>query len=51
MGSQTGPPASFGTPQEPVPVKKQEKYNLKPMGGDGRNDLAINTACRRIYEC
>jgi hypothetical protein len=31
-------------------VKKQEKYNLNRWAVTGRNDLAINTACRRIYE-
>jgi hypothetical protein len=38
------------TSQDPVPVKKQEKYNLNRWAVTGRNDLAINTACRRIYE-
>jgi len=38
------------TPQDPVPVKKQEKYNLNRWAVTGRNDLDINTACRRIYE-
>jgi hypothetical protein len=38
------------TPQDPVPVKKQEKYNLNRWAVTGRNDLAINTACRRTYE-
>jgi len=38
------------TAQDPVPVKKQEKYNLNRWAVTGRNDLAINTACRRIYE-
>jgi hypothetical protein len=38
------------TPQDPVPVKKQEKYNLNRWAVTGRNDLAINTACWRIYE-
>jgi hypothetical protein len=36
------------TPQDPVPVKKQEKYNLTRWAVTGRNDLAINTACHRI---
>lgn len=34
----------------PVPVKKQEKYNLTRWAVTGRNDLEINTACWRIYE-
>ncbi len=38
------------TAQEPVPVKKQEKYNLNRWAVTGRNDLAINTAGHRIYE-
>jgi hypothetical protein len=38
------------TPQDPVPVKKQEKYNLNRWAVTGRNDLAINTACHRVYE-
>jgi len=38
------------TPQDPVPVKKQEKYNLNRWAVTGRDDLAINTACWRIYE-
>ncbi len=38
------------SPQDPVPVKKQEKYNLNRWAVTGRNDLAINTSCRQIYE-
>ena len=35
---------------QPVPVKKQEKYNLTRWAVTGRNDLEINTTCWRIYE-
>jgi len=35
---------------DPVPVKKQEKYNVTRWAVTGRNDLGINTACRRAYE-
>ncbi len=35
--------------QQPVPVKKQGKYNLTRWAVTGRDDLGINTACRRIY--
>src|SRR6185369_12006778 len=35
---------------EPVPVKKQEKYNASRWSITGRDDLGINTACWRIYE-
>ena len=38
------------TPQDPVPVKKQEKYNLNRWAVTGRNDLAVNTGCHQIYE-
>ena len=36
--------------EDPVPVKKQEKYNITRWAVTGRNDLAINTACRRLCE-
>ena len=36
--------------EQPVPVKKQGKYNLTRWAVTGRNDLGINTACRQLYE-
>lgn len=36
------------TPQAPVPVKKQEKYNITRWAVTGRDDTGINTACWRI---
>ena len=33
----------------PVPVKKQRKYNLARWAVTGRDDIAINAACERIY--
>jgi hypothetical protein len=36
--------------EDPVPVKKQEKYNITRWAVTGRNDLGINTRCRRLYE-
>jgi Glycosyl hydrolase family 57 len=48
--SSAGQRLHLETPQDPVPVKKQEKYNLNRWAVTGRNDLAINTACWRIYE-
>ena len=33
----------------PVPVKKQRKYNLARWADTGRDDIAINAACERIY--
>ena len=34
----------------PVPVKKQRKYNLARWAVTGRDNLAINAACQRIFE-
>ena len=38
------------SPEQPIPVKKQEKYNITRWAVTGRDDLSINTACWRIYE-
>jgi hypothetical protein len=34
---------------QPIPVKKQSKYNITRWSVTGRNDLGINTECWRIY--
>jgi hypothetical protein len=34
----------------PIPVKKQEKYNIARWAVTGRNDLWLNTMCHRIEE-
>jgi len=34
---------------QPVPVKKQSKYNLLRWAVTGRDDLGINTRCWKIY--
>ncbi len=36
--------------EDPVPVKKQEKYNITRWAVTGRNDLGINSRCRRLYD-
>ena len=41
---------SLETPEQPVPVKKQGKYNLSRWAVTGRDDIGINTACRRAYQ-
>jgi hypothetical protein len=41
---------SLETSGQPLPVKKQSKYNVTRWAVTGRNDLAINTYCWRIYE-
>jgi hypothetical protein len=38
------------SPACPVPVKKQRKYNLSRWAVTGRDDIAANAACQRIYE-
>ncbi len=38
------------TSEQPIPVKKQEKYNITRWAVTGRDDLGINTACWRIFE-
>jgi hypothetical protein len=37
------------SPECPVPVKKQRKYNLARWAVTGRDNIAINAACHRIY--
>ena len=37
------------SPQCPVPVKKQRKYNLARWAVTGRDNIAVNAACQRIY--
>jgi len=38
------------TAAHPVPVKKQDKYNIVRWAVTGRDDLGINTQCWHIYE-
>lgn len=38
------------SPDVPVPVKKQRKYNLARWAVTGRDNTGINAACQRIYE-
>jgi len=41
---------SLGSPQHPIPVKKQEKYNITRWAVTGANDLQINTECWKLYQ-
>lgn len=36
--------------EQPVPVKKQAKYNLMRWALAGRDDLGLNTSCWRLFE-
>jgi len=38
------------SPEQPIPIKKQEKYNINRWALTGRGDLEINTKCYRIYD-
>lgn len=38
------------SPEQPIPVKKQEKYNINRWALTGRDDLDINTECYKIYK-
>ena len=38
------------TPAQPVPVKKQAKYNIVRWALTGRNDLDLNTACWQLFD-
>jgi hypothetical protein len=37
-------------PSQPIPVKKQDKYNISRWAVTGRDDIGINTRCWRLYE-
>ena len=41
---------SLESSDQPIPVKKQGKYNVIRWAVAGRDDLAANTACWRIFE-
>ncbi len=36
---------------QPIPVKKQAKYNISRWAITGRDDLWLNTMCQRLYQC
>ncbi len=38
------------SPSQPIPVKKQDKYNVSRWAVSGRDDIGINTRCWRLYE-
>ena len=38
------------SPGQPIPVKKQDKYNITRWAVTGRNNFGINSICWRIYE-
>ncbi|MBN2525063.1 MAG: glycoside hydrolase family 57 [Deltaproteobacteria bacterium] len=42
-------PLQLESPAQPIPVKKQEKYNIIRWALTGRDDQKINTACYRYF--
>lgn len=38
------------SPANPIPVKKQAKYNVLRWGVTGRNDSALNATCWQLFE-
>jgi hypothetical protein len=47
---QAGHEIQLEAPDQPIPVKKQDKYNIARWGCTGRDDTGINTRCWRIYD-
>jgi hypothetical protein len=43
-------PIRLETAPYPIPVKKQRKYNVTRWAVSGRDDIAVNAACQRIYD-
>jgi hypothetical protein len=41
---------SLEAPAQPIPVKKQDKYNVTRWAVTGRDDIGINTRCWGLYE-
>ena len=48
-GPKAGNRLHLESPAQPVPVKKQPKYNVLRWAVSGRDNLEINTACWRIF--
>jgi hypothetical protein len=46
----TNIPLSLESSVQPIPVKKQPKYNITRWAVTGRNNLYINTKCYEIYQ-
>lgn len=49
-GGHADPAISLEAPDHPIPVKKQDKYNVSRWAVTGRDDIDLNTRCGRLYE-
>ena len=47
---EAGEPLGLDAADQPIPVKKQDKYNVSRWAVTGRDDIDINTRCGRLYE-
>jgi hypothetical protein len=47
---EAGEPLSLEAADQPIPVKKQDKYNVSRWAVTGRDDIDLNTRCGRLYE-
>jgi hypothetical protein len=45
-----GEELALQAPDQPIPVKKQDKYNVSRWAVTGRDDVGINTRCWRLYD-
>jgi hypothetical protein len=41
---------SLEAPDQPIPVKKQDKYNISRWAVTGRDDVDLNTRCGRLHQ-
>jgi len=46
----SGHELSLEAADQPIPVKKQDKYNVTRWAVTGRDDVGINTRCWRLYD-
>jgi hypothetical protein len=47
---QAGHELTLEAADQPIPVKKQDKYNVTRWAVTGRDDIGINTRCWRLYD-
>jgi hypothetical protein len=50
IGLDSGRSESLVSVAQPIPVKKQAKYNISRWAVTGRNDIWINTMCHRLAQ-
>ena len=50
LASQIKHVAQLTSASQPIPVKKQAKYNINRWAVTGRDDLWLNTMCHKLYQ-